>query len=77
LKGRLGGGNTDRERHYIAAIEMFCKDADKFDHRARTLTYEKAMEQLYHCYQIDKRFGSTFAPPPLSPHVCLPTRSGR
>jgi hypothetical protein len=33
--------------------------------------------QLYHRYQIYKRLGSTFAPPPLSPHACLPTRSWR
>jgi hypothetical protein len=69
------GGKTDREWHYIAAIEEFCEDADKFDHRARTLTYATAMEQLYHRYQTNKRLGSTFAPPPLSPHTCLPTRS--
>ena len=33
--------------------------------------------QLCHRYQIDKLMGSTFDPPPLSSHACLPTRSWR
>src|SRR5262249_56919677 len=37
---------TPRERDYIAAIDAFYKDNDKFDHRARALRYEKAMDEL-------------------------------
>ena len=55
------GGKTDRERHYIAAIEVFYKDADKLDHRTRALTYEKAMEQLYHRYQDDREAAVFYA----------------
>ena len=46
-KARVTGAGTQRERDYIAAIETFYKDADKFDHRTRALAYERAMEQLY------------------------------
>ena len=44
---------TQREKDYIAAIEVFYKDADKLDHRTRALAYEKAMEQLYLRYPED------------------------
>jgi tetratricopeptide (TPR) repeat protein len=47
------GAKTQRERDYIAAIELFYKDSDKLDHRARVLAYEKAMEQLYLAYSQD------------------------
>jgi len=40
------GGKTEREREYIAAIEVFYKDAQTLDHRTRALGYEKAMERL-------------------------------
>jgi hypothetical protein len=52
-KANLTGARTQRERDYIAAIETFYKDADKFDHRTRALAYEKAMEQLYLKYPKD------------------------
>ena len=47
------GAQTQRERDYIAAIEAFYKHADNFDHRARALAYEKAMEQLHLRYPKD------------------------
>jgi hypothetical protein len=47
------GAPTPRERDYIAAIAVFYKDADKFDHRTRAVAYEKAMEQLHLRYQKD------------------------
>jgi hypothetical protein len=47
------GARTPRERDYIAAIAVFYKDADKFDHRTRALAYEKAMEQLHLRYPKD------------------------
>jgi len=46
-KANVVGARTQREKDYIAAIETFYKDPDKFDHRTRALAYEKAMEQLY------------------------------
>jgi hypothetical protein len=44
---------TQREKDYIAAIEVFYKDANQLDHRTRALAYEKAMEQLYLRYPED------------------------
>ncbi|MBI4639069.1 MAG: hypothetical protein HY731_00135 [Candidatus Tectomicrobia bacterium] len=55
------GGKTDRERDYIAAIEMFYKDSDKLDHRTRALTYEKAMEQMYLRYPEDREAAVFYA----------------
>ena len=52
-KAKSAGGNTQRERDYIAAIETFYKDSDKLDHRTRALAYEKAMEQLQVRYPDD------------------------
>src|SRR4029453_6505126 len=43
-KARSIGARTARERDYIAAIEVFYKDADKLDHRARAFAYRDAME---------------------------------
>jgi tetratricopeptide (TPR) repeat protein len=40
------GAKTDRERGYIAAIGTFYRDADKTDHRARSLAYTAALEDL-------------------------------
>jgi hypothetical protein len=55
------GGKTDREQHYIAAIEVFYKDADTLDHRTRSLAYEKAMEQLSSRYQEDREASVFYA----------------
>src|SRR5271168_95113 len=44
---------TQRERDYIAAIEVFYKESDKLDHRTRAQSYEKAMEQLQASYPQD------------------------
>lgn len=52
-KAKLAGAKTQRERDYIAALETFYKDADKVDHRARALAYEKAMDQLQARYPDD------------------------
>ncbi|MFI5327781.1 MAG: hypothetical protein ACHQ7H_16225, partial [Candidatus Rokuibacteriota bacterium] len=45
-RAKAAGARTDREREYIAAIELIYKDADRVDHRTRTLAYERAMEQI-------------------------------
>ena len=52
-KAKLAGARTQRERDYIAAIEAFYKDSDKFEHGARALAYEKAMAQLHQSYPDD------------------------
>ncbi len=55
------GAKTDREREYIAAVALLYKDADKLDHRARTLAYEKAMEQIYTKYPKDLEAAAFYA----------------
>ncbi|HEY7556526.1 MAG TPA: hypothetical protein VIH18_17130 [Candidatus Binatia bacterium] len=52
-KAKAAGAKTQRERDYIAAIELYYKDSEKLDHRTRTLAYEKAMERLYLAYSQD------------------------
>ena len=52
-RAKLVGAKTQRERDYIAAIEVFYKDSDTIDHRTRALAYERAMEQLQARYPDD------------------------
>jgi len=52
-KAKAAGVKTQRERDYIAALATFYKDSDKLDHRARSLGYEKAMDQLQARYPED------------------------
>ena len=60
-KARSVGAKTERERDYIAAIEVFYKDSDKLDHRTRALAYEKAMEQLHARYPDDREAAIFYA----------------
>jgi tetratricopeptide (TPR) repeat protein len=60
-KAKSVGAKTDREGAYIAAIEVFYKDSDKVEHRARTLAYEKAMEQIYRQYPSDREAAIFYA----------------
>jgi tetratricopeptide (TPR) repeat protein len=53
-RAKLVGAKTQRERDYIAAIEVFYKDSDTIDHRTRALAYERAMEQLQARYPDDQ-----------------------
>jgi tetratricopeptide (TPR) repeat protein len=53
-KARSMPVKTDRERDYVAAIEVFYKDHDKLDHPTRTMAYEKAMEQMFLRYPDDR-----------------------
>jgi hypothetical protein len=55
------GGKTVREQEYIAAIEVFYKDAQTLDHRTRALAYEKAMERLYARYPEDREAAVFYA----------------
>jgi tetratricopeptide (TPR) repeat protein len=60
-KAKSIGAKTDREGAYIAAIEVFYKDSDKLEHRARTLAYEKAMEQIQRQYPSDREAAIFYA----------------
>ena len=52
-KARAIGAKTERERDYLAAIELIYKDADKIAFPSRRLAYEKAMEALAQRYPND------------------------
>jgi hypothetical protein len=52
-RANAAGAKTQRERDYIAAMEIFYKDAEKRPHSARALEYENAMRQIYERYPRD------------------------
>jgi len=58
---RLAGAKTQRERDYIAAIEMYYNDWEKRDYRTRVLAYEKAMEDVYLHYPEDREAAVFYA----------------
>lgn len=60
-KGKAASAKTQRERDYIAAVEVFYKDADKLDHRTRTFAYSEAMKQLHQRYPSDSEAGVFYA----------------
>jgi tetratricopeptide (TPR) repeat protein len=60
-KAKAANPRTDRERDYVSAVEVFYKDSDKLDHRARALVYEKAMEKVYLRYPEDREAGVYYA----------------
>jgi hypothetical protein len=52
-KAKAANAKTERERDYIAAVELLYKDAATVDQRTRTLAYEKAMEKVAAKYTDD------------------------
>jgi tetratricopeptide (TPR) repeat protein len=60
-KARAIGPKTQRERDYLAAIEIIYKDLDKTDLRTRRLAYEKAMEGLARRYPDDREAETFYA----------------
>lgn len=52
-KGKTIGAKTERERDWLAAIELYYKDYDRVDQTQRGLAYEKAMEALMQKYPDD------------------------
>src|SRR5687767_5371287 len=64
-KAKVVGARTQRERDYIAAMEVFYQGAEnlngklngKLDHRARTFAYSEAMKQLYQRHPSDREAG--------------------
>lgn len=60
-KAKSAAPKKQRERDYIAAIEIFYKDSDNVDHRTRALAYEKAMEQLQARYPDDREAAVFYA----------------
>jgi tetratricopeptide (TPR) repeat protein len=66
---------TQRERDYIAAIEVFYKDSDKLDHRTRALAYGEAMERLSREYPKDREAAVFYALTLISKGMLLKDKS--
>src|SRR5574341_309812 len=60
-KAKAAGATTQRERDYIAALEVFYKDAATIDHRTRALAYLEAMERLSQRYPADREAAIFYA----------------
>jgi len=60
-KAKTLGGKTQRERDFIAAIEVFYKDSDKLPQRPRAVAYEKSMERVYLSYPRDNEAAIFYA----------------
>jgi tetratricopeptide (TPR) repeat protein len=60
-KAKTVGSKTQRERDWVAAIEIIYKDPDKVDHRTRAVAYERAMEQLSARYPDDREAAVFYA----------------
>jgi tetratricopeptide (TPR) repeat protein len=52
-KAKTAGAKTQRERDFIAALDLYYNDWQKVSHRDRTLAYERAMEQVHQRYPDD------------------------
>jgi hypothetical protein len=55
------GAKTQRERDYIAAVDVFYRDADRIDHRTRAAAYERGMEEIYRHYPKDSEAAAFYA----------------
>ncbi|MFZ3213280.1 MAG: tetratricopeptide repeat protein [Terriglobales bacterium] len=60
-KAKALSAKTERERDYIAAVEVFYKDSEKLDHRTRVLAYESAMERVYTRYPDDREAAAFYS----------------
>jgi len=60
-KAVAAGAKTARERDYISAIAAFYKDSKTLAHRARSLAYEQAMEQVYRKHPADSEAAIFYA----------------
>jgi hypothetical protein len=60
-KGMAIGAKTERERDWLAAIELYYRDYDKVDQTTRGLSYEKAMEKLAQKYPDDPEAAAFYA----------------
>ena len=55
------GGKTQRERDYIAAVEVVFKDHETVPFAKRAAAYEKALEQIYLRYPEDSEAAILYA----------------
>jgi tetratricopeptide (TPR) repeat protein len=66
-KGKAIGAKTERERDWLAAIEVYYKDYDKINQTQRGLAYDKAMEALMLKYPDDPEAAIFYALAPNAP----------
>jgi tetratricopeptide (TPR) repeat protein len=52
-KAKAAGAKSERERSYIAALDTFYRDSDRFDLKTGAFAYSDAMEQLHNRYPRD------------------------
>ena len=60
-KAKTLESQTQRERDYIAAMDVYYKDWDKLEYGTRVLAYEKAMEELSRRYPEDSEAALFYA----------------
>jgi tetratricopeptide (TPR) repeat protein len=60
-RAKTAGAKTQRERDYIAAVELVYQDAEKVPHKTRVTAYDKAMEQLSARYPDDREAAIFYA----------------
>lgn len=60
-KAKATGARTQRERDYIAALELFYKNNDTLDHRTRAFAYHEGMKRLYESNRTDSEAGVFYA----------------
>ncbi|HEX5875966.1 MAG TPA: hypothetical protein VFY60_15060 [Pyrinomonadaceae bacterium] len=60
-QAKNAAAGTQRERDYIAALEVFYKDHDRLDHQARTFAYSDTMKQLHLSNPADREAGIFYA----------------
>src|SRR6202035_789756 len=60
-KGKAIGAKTERERDWLAAVELYYKDYDKVDQTERGLAYKKAMETVMQKYPDDSEAAIFYA----------------
>jgi tetratricopeptide (TPR) repeat protein len=53
VKAKSAAAKTQRERDYIAALELYYMDPESRDHQPRVLAFENAMDQLAQRYPDD------------------------
>ena len=76
-KGEAIGTKTERERDWLAAIELYYKDYDKVDQTTRGLAYEKAMEKPFQKYPDDEEAAIFYALAWISTERNWPNAGGR
>jgi tetratricopeptide (TPR) repeat protein len=74
-KAKAVGARTQRERDYIAAMEVFYKDADKLDHRTRAFAYSDAMAKLYQRYPSDNEAGVFYSLTLVATGMMMPDKN--